>query len=175
MKIKNRYIFVIVLTLVILGPGRADAQQALAQEADAIFQQNCLNCHGASGSFDPETQAGLLEKLTQLQTETSSTVPFVHVDWFLATASLPPLYHDILGLPQTDRLLEAQLEVNVASNIRNAPGIDVWRAGFNDSGVSKNNRVVERHTSRYGAYWKSYDFAGSAGSQNIFTHPLDFT
>ena len=56
--------------------------------------------------FDPETQAGLLEKMTQLQTETDSTVPFVHADWFLATASLPPLYHDILGLPQTDRVLE---------------------------------------------------------------------
>ena len=126
-------------------------------------------------AFDPETQAGLLEKLTHLQTETGSTVPFVHVDWFLATASLPPLYHNILDLPQTDRVLEAQLEVNVASNIRNAPGIDVWRAGFNDSGVSRHNRVVERHTSRYGAYWKSYDFAGSAESQNIFTHPLDFT
>ena len=126
-------------------------------------------------AFDPETQVGLIEKLTHLQTETGSTVPFVHVDWFLATASLPPLYHDILGLPQTDRVLEAQLEVNVASNIRNAPGINVWRAGFNDSGVSRHNRVVERHTSRYGAYWKSYDFAGSAESQNIFTHPLDFT
>ena len=124
---------------------------------------------------DPATQAGLLEKLTQLQTETGSTVPFVHVDWFLATASLPPLYNDILDLPQIDRVLEAQLEVDVASNIRNAPGINVWRAGFNDSGVSENNRVVERHTSRYGAYWKSYDFAGSTGSQNIFTHPLDFT
>ena len=126
-------------------------------------------------AFDPETQAGLLDKLTQLQTETGNTVPFVHVDWFLATASLPPLYHDILGLPQTDSVLETQLEVDVASNIRNAPGINVWRAGFNDSGVSTNNRVVERHTSRYGAYWKSYDFDGSVGSQHIFTHPLDFT
>ncbi len=126
-------------------------------------------------AFDPETQASLLEKLTQLQTDTSSVVPFVHADWFLATASLPPLYHDILGLPETDRSLETQLEVDVASNIRNAPGINVWRAGFNDSGVSTNNRVVERHTSRDGAYWKSYDFAGSVGSQNIFTHPLDFT
>ena len=27
----------------------------------------------------------------------------------------------------------------------------------------------------YGAYWKSYDFAGSVGTQNIFTHPLSFT
>lgn len=125
--------------------------------------------------FDPETQVGLIEKLTQLQSETGSTIPYIHVDWFLATASLPPLYHDILDLPEKDLVLEALLEVNVTTNIKQAPGIDVWRAGFNDSGVSTNNRVVERHSSRYGAYWKSYDFAGSIGSQNIFTHPLDFT
>ena len=102
-------------------------------------------------------------------------VPFLHVDWFVATVSLPPLYHDILDLPETDRELEARLEVNVVENIRNAAGRRVWRAGFNDSGVSNNNRVLERHTSRYGAYWKSYDFAGSVGTQNIFTHPLSFT
>ena len=57
----------------------------------------------------------------------------------------------------------------------NAPGVRVWRAGFKNSGVSNHNRVVERHTSRYGAYWKSYDFAGSTGTQNILTHPLNFT
>ena len=124
--------------------------------------------------FDPETQAGLHEKLTNLRTEMDCEVPFVHVDWFLANASLPPLYHDILDLPETDRELERQLEVNVTRNIDSAPGVRVWRAGFNDSGVSNNNRVVERHTSRYGAYWKSYDFAGSVGPQNIFTHPLTF-
>ena len=124
--------------------------------------------------FDPETQAGLHEKLTNLRTEMDCEVPFVHVDWFLANASLPPLYHDILDLPGTDRELEQQLEVNVTRNIDSAPGVRVWRAGFNDSGVSNNNRVVERHTSRYGAYWKSYDFAGSVGPQNIFTNPLTF-
>ena len=98
-----------------------------------------------------------------------------HVDWFIANASTPPLYHDLLSLPSTDRDLETRLEVDVARNLINAPGVRVWRAGFNNSGVSTNNRVVERHTSRYGAYWKSYDFAGSVGTQNILTHPLNFT
>jgi len=125
-------------------------------------------------TFDAPTQAYLREKLTTLQQEMSCEVPFVHIDWFLATASLPSLYHDILALPKTDRELEASLEVFVNENILNAPGKRVWRAGFNNSGVSRHNRVVERHTSRFGAYWKSYDFAGSAESQNIFTHPLDF-
>ncbi|MDE0315032.1 MAG: cohesin domain-containing protein [Candidatus Poribacteria bacterium] len=125
-------------------------------------------------TFDAPTQTHLHEKLTTLQQEMNCEVPFVHIDWFLATASLPPLYHDILALPKTDRELEASLEVFVTENLLNAPGKRVWRAGFNNSGVSRHNRVVERHISRYGAYWKSYDFAGSAESQNIFTHPLDF-
>ena len=124
--------------------------------------------------FNPETETDQFEKLTQLRQDTGSTVPFIHVDWFLATASLPPLYHDILRLPDTDHALEEQLGINVQRNIQQSPGIRVARAGIVDSGVSKNNRVVERHTSVYGAYWKSYDFAGSVGAQNIRTHPLSF-
>ena len=126
-------------------------------------------------SFDAPAQSALREQLTRLQTQMKTDVPSVHIDWFIATASTPPLYHELLSLPLTDRDLETRLEVDVAGNLRNAPGVRVWRAGFNNSGVSTNNRVVERHTSRYGAYWKSYDFAGSVGTQNIFTHPLAFT
>ena len=124
--------------------------------------------------FDALEQTALKEQLGRLQTEMKSDIPSIHVDWFVAQASLPPLYHDLLSLPLTDRELETRLEVDVVRNLLNAPGVRVWRAGTNDSGVSNNNRVVERHTSRYGAYWKSYDFAGSVGTQNIFTHPLDF-
>ena len=126
-------------------------------------------------SFDAPTQTALKAQLGRLQGETNSTTPSVHADWFIATASLPPLYHDLLDLKSTDRELETRLEVDVDRNLQNAPGVRVWRAGTNDSGVSANNRVLERHLSRYGAYWKSYDFAGSVGTQNIVTHPLNFT
>ncbi len=126
-------------------------------------------------SFDAPTQTALKAQLTRLQGEMKADRPSVHADWFIANASLPPLYHDLLSLPLTDKELETRLEVDVVRNITNAPGVDVWRAGTNNSGVSDNNRVIERHTSRYGAYWKSYDFAGSVGTQNIFTHPLSFT
>ena len=126
-------------------------------------------------SFEAPTQTALRDQLGRLQGEMKSSIPSVHIDWFLANASLPPLYHELLSLPLTAGELETRLEVNVVRNLNNAPGIDVWRAGFNNSGVSNNNRMVERHASRYGAYWKSYDFAGSIGTQNIFTHPLSFT
>ena len=126
-------------------------------------------------AFDSLTQTALKAQLRRLQEEMKSDIPSVHVDWFVAQASLPPLYHDLLSLPLTDRELETRLEVDVLQNLLSAPGVRVWRAGTNSSGVSASNRVLERHTSRYGAYWKSYDFAGSVGTQNVFTHPLSFT
>ena len=126
-------------------------------------------------SFDAPADLARRNQLGRLQRHSKSAMPAIHVDWFIATASTPPLYHELLSLPLTDRELETRLEVDVVNNLANAPGVRVWRAGFNNSGVSTNNRAVERHTSRYGAYWKSYDFAGSVGTQNIFTHPLSFT
>ena len=125
--------------------------------------------------FNAPAQRSLKNQLSQLQTTLTTAVPSVNIDWFIATAAAPPLYNALLSLPGTDRELETRLEVDVVNNILTAPGIRVWRAGFNNSGVSNHNRVVERHASRYGAYWKSYDFAGSVGKQNIFTHPLAFT
>ena len=125
--------------------------------------------------FDAPDQSALKKQLGRLQAEMKCDIPSVHADWFIAKASLPPLYHDLLSLPFTDRELETRLEVDVIRNLLNAPGVRVWRAGTNNSGVSNNNRVIERHSSQHGAYWKSYDFAGSVGTQNIFTHPLSFT
>lgn len=100
---------------------------------------------------------------------TACPLPYVRGDWFVAAASRPPLYHEVLQLPASDRELEKQLHVDVEEDIRQER---VARAGFNGSGVSRNNRLIERHESGYGAYWKSYDFVGSAGRQALFEYPL---
>ena len=104
---------------------------------------------------------------------TRSTLPYIRGDWFVFAASRPPLYHDVLELPKTDRELEKVLQVDVAKNINQRR---VARAGFNGSGVSQNNRIIERHELDLtnGAYWKSYDFGGNTGKQNIFERPLGF-
>jgi hypothetical protein len=94
---------------------------------------------------------------------------YVRADWFVATASRPPLYHELLQLPETERALQEQLHLDVPENVRQER---VARAGFNSSGVSRNNRLIERHSSPYGAYWRSYDFADSLGRRNLFAHPL---
>jgi serine/threonine-protein kinase len=46
------------------------------------------------------------------------------------------------------------------------------RAGFAGSAVSSQNRLVDRHTTRHGAYWKSYDFKRNEGTANLFRFPL---
>lgn len=117
----------------------------------------------------------------RIQAMTSSRIPFIRADWFLAAASMPPLYHDILELPANEADLESCgrnakrcLNIDTQRNLQDSPGLRVVRAGFTESGVSNSNRVVERHRSPYGAYWKSHDFPDNVGEHNIFQHPLDF-
>lgn len=104
-----------------------------------------------------------------LSAYTGTEFPALRADWFVANASRPPLYHDLLELPVGDRALERMLQVDVGTDIQND---NIQRAGFNDSGVSKNNRLLERHDSAYGVFWRSYDFSNNTGRQNLFEHPL---
>ena len=105
----------------------------------------------------------------QTKAETETDVPVVRADWFIATASRPPLYHDLLQLPGSDRDLESMLQVNVRKNVEDGR---VDRAGFARSGVSQSNRLIERHESIFGAYWKSYDFAAEGDRKSLFEFPL---
>src|SRR6185295_409066 len=69
-------------------------------------------------------------------------------DWFVATAGRAPLYHAILGLPDSDVELARRVGVDLGLDL----GLSrVARAGFNNSGISINNRVIERHATRHGA------------------------
>lgn len=96
-------------------------------------------------------------------------IPYVRIDWFCSTATLPPLYHDLLQLPQTLDELEDVLDVDSSDNIEQRIA---KRAGMAVSGVSRNNRAVERHPYEHGAYWKSIDYVSSKGSDNIFIDPI---
>ena len=99
-----------------------------------------------------------------------ATLPYIRADWFVANASVPPLYHDILGLPKTARELEQQLGIDATRDLEEEK--NVARAGLRSSGVSSNNRVLERHVSSHGSYWKSFDFRSNLDDQNIFRDPL---
>jgi serine/threonine-protein kinase len=99
------------------------------------------------------------------------SVPYVRADWFVATASRPPLYHALLELPTNARLLEQKLKVDIPRNFLRDK---LARAGLTTSGVSKQNRLVERHPASNGAtyYWKSYDFKSNQARGNLLKFPL---
>lgn len=99
-------------------------------------------------------------------------IPFVRADWFVSIASLPLLYEDLLQLPFELSQLETKLGVDSAVNLRDGA---VQRAGMTISGVSRNNRVVERHASNYGAYWKSFDYSSNRGRENMFHDPISLS
>jgi serine/threonine-protein kinase len=96
-------------------------------------------------------------------------IPYVRADWFVSVATQPPLYEDLLQLPfdlnQLESILAVEGDVEAPDNLAR-------RAGMAVSGVSRNNRVVERRPMRFGAYWKSYDFRSSKGRDNIFIDPI---
>ncbi len=104
-----------------------------------------------------------------LQSTLHTSIPFIRGDWFAFFASRPPLYHDLLDLPETFGGLQAEVGVNVEDNLRRYLA---KRAGFQKSGVSRNNRLIERHTISTGAFWTSYDFAGNRERQSLFLFPL---
>ena len=86
---------------------------------------------------------------------TGTRLPAIRADWFTATASRAPLYYDVLQIPQNLPELERQLRIDAQANIQQGRAM---RVGFNGSGVSRFNRILERHDSVHGAYWRSYDF-----------------
>ena len=97
---------------------------------------------------------------------------FVRADWFIANATRPPLYQIALRLPRTVAELEERLGVDVVSNLKSGTGVRVIRAGFNESKVSRHNRVIERHVMMFGAYWKSYDFRSKKGEEELLAKPF---
>ncbi|MEM8686221.1 MAG: DUF4384 domain-containing protein [Pseudomonadota bacterium] len=104
-----------------------------------------------------------------LQTATNTQLPYVRGDWFAFAASRPELYHTLLKLPKTFDGLQKSLGLNIEENLKK---FLAHRAGFQKSGVSQNNRLIERHTISSGVFWTSYDFAGNRKKQSLFEHPL---
>jgi hypothetical protein len=104
-----------------------------------------------------------------LSAATVTPLPYVRGDWLAFTASQPPLYDVLLNLADDFFGLEKQLGVDTLKGIKD---FTAKRAAFQHSGVSQNNRLIERHTIPTGYFWTSYDFAGNRANQSLFQFPL---
>lgn len=101
---------------------------------------------------------------------TTAKMPVLRGDWFIVTATQPPLYHKILDIPDNLMALEHQLQLNIHENFLAGK---VMRSGYAKSGVSKQNRLLERHESPVTPYfWISYDFLPRRGRGDLVRFPL---
>ncbi|MBL8819708.1 MAG: hypothetical protein JNL58_27025 [Planctomyces sp.] len=143
-------------------------------------------------NLDDLTLHNLDTEIQQL-TEKSEPLNLVRADWFIATALQPGLYHALLydlTLPEltmrtpdlanpanpqhmTATDLERHLDIDVVANILRGEE-HAMRCGFTPSGVSGQNRLLERHRiKKYkGAYWKSYDFKAGNRRSILSQFPL---
>lgn len=116
----------------------------------------------------------------ELQALSGTKFALLQADALVAFAALAPLYYDALRLPDKLGELEAQLGVVLEQQIEEELTMDlgkVARAAMRVSQSADFNRVIERHelpNAANRALWRTHDFAGQAGQQNVFTHPLDF-
>jgi len=123
------------------------------------------------------------QKEQLIERHTGSKMAYLRADWFTFAASQPPLYDQIM-----DKLLGIETtgkEDNVLAKLDKALGVDrlgnlkegrAIRAGFQYSGVSGANRLIERHElgTHQGSYWVSYDFTplSSKRRQELTLAPL---
>lgn len=104
-----------------------------------------------------------------LRDSTGTNLPYVRADWFAFAASQAPLYSYLLKLPNSLQALAHGQGINIEQNIRQ---FEAQRIGFQKSGVSQNNRLIERHQGSIGYFWTSYDFVSNRVEQNLFERPL---
>ena len=120
-------------------------------------------------SRDEELQQ-IAKDLTLLS---GSLIPHVRADWFVFSAAKPPLYDVIMDIPEHVSELEQRLGITRHQNFMDGKGA-LARGAFAGSGVSKQNRMVERHPykSGQGFYWISFDFKPRKSRGDLVRFPL---
>jgi serine/threonine-protein kinase len=109
----------------------------------------------------------------ELKRQTGTLIPVIQSDAFIEAAMTNNLYYAFIDVPDTFAAFEAQLGVDEQEQIDE---LRLLRAGFETSGVSKQERIVDRFeldNQNGGSLWVSYDFADNGNqNQSIYSDPL---
>lgn len=134
---------------------------ALEQSKETVKSEKKL---GFASWLDPKDSSFLL---TTLQTRT----PIVRADWFLANASLPPFYYDLLKIKTLDDVKELALFDERAKKVLEVRAT-VVSSGKKARKVGRNNRILFRFGTAYGAWWQTLDYLESVGEKNVINNFL---
>jgi hypothetical protein len=126
-----------------------------------------------------------------LKADSGTLVPFMPVNVFIQATEFGDLYYALIG--GRANLFVFEREVLLIDTIAEIADDNLMRAGFENSGVSKQERVLNRFDTGIAAglsYWISFDFDGGNGNgevngvsngfevnvanESIFADPLGF-
>jgi len=122
-----------------------------------------------------------------LKADAQTNVPFLPVNVFVQATEFGDLYYTLIE--GRANLFDYEKEVLLIDTIAETEENNLMRAGFENSGVSKQDRVLNRFDSGIAGglnYWISFDFDGGNGgdgangfeqnvsNESIFADPLGF-
>jgi hypothetical protein len=98
-------------------------------------------------------------------------VPYLSSNAFIAAASSGDVYYELADIDGNINGLFQNLRVDVQDDIERGRAA---RAGTTQSGISAQNRLVQRDEIAGGALWQSFEFGRDGGDSQMFTDPLGF-
>jgi hypothetical protein len=121
------------------------------------------------------------DQADDLVADAATQVPFMPVNAFIQATEFGDLYYALIGA--TANLFDFELNVLGIDTVAEIADDNLLRGGFSNSGVSKQERVLNRfdqETAGGYAYWISFDFDGGIGAvglanESIYQDPIDFT
>ena len=112
---------------------------------------------------------GLAHDLTGLVTAPGANARSIRGDWMAWSASQPPFYAELLGIPATLDETARLLGIKRDGEIGSARGT---RAGIRGSAITRGPRVIEAYHAETRALWLAYDFLDGGGERDVFDRPL---
>jgi hypothetical protein len=150
---------------------RSNLIRVEAADADrTIFRFRISQLGWNAADWDEVVLTSEVDAHQNLYDRLDTEAPYLRGDWFIATATLSPLYERLVDLPANLNELEQDLNFDIDQNVLNN---DVIRVAFNLSGVSLQERMIERHDLGQGDYfWWSYDFADRLETSRVTERPI---
>jgi len=154
-----------------------DREIDLEDDGVVDFDDAWLAIVDAAGQYAVEYTGDQAQDLID---DSATAVPFLPVNAFIQFSEVDDLYYTLIGARAN--LFDFERDVLLIDTVVEIADDNLLRAGFSNSGVSKQERVLNRFdqgTAGGYAYWISFDFDGgggleSLGNESIYEDPIDF-
>jgi len=156
-----------------------DRQIDLLDNGTVLFDDAWDAIVAGVGAYAVPFQGDQADDLTE---DSATEVPFLPVNAFIQATEFGDLYYSLIGAKAN--LFDFERDVLKIDTKAEIADDNLLRGGFSNSGVSKQERVLNRFdqgTAGGYAYWISFDFDGGSGAgvenlanESIYQNPIDF-